>query len=43
MAIADEVEALIAHSPGLTEAEIAMALFGGAGYIKPASLRPVRA
>ena len=32
MAIADEIEALITRSPGLTEAEIAAALFGEAGY-----------
>jgi len=32
MALADEIEALIAQSPGLTEAEIAAALFGEAGY-----------
>ncbi len=32
MAIADDIEALIARSPGLTEAEIAVALFGDAGY-----------
>jgi hypothetical protein len=32
MAIADEIEALVIRSPGLTEAEIAAALFGEAGY-----------
>lgn len=32
MAIADDIEALIARSPGLTQAEIAVALFGDAGY-----------
>ena len=32
MALADEIEALITQSPGLTEAEIAAALFGDAGY-----------
>ena len=31
MAVADEVEALVTRSPGLTEAEIAAALFGDAG------------
>ncbi|QRM32708.1 hypothetical protein [Microvirga sp. VF16] len=32
MAMADEIEALISRSPGLTEAEIATALFGDAAY-----------
>jgi hypothetical protein len=32
MAIADEVEAVLISRPGLTEAEIAAALFGEAGY-----------
>jgi hypothetical protein len=32
MAIADDIDALITRSPGLTEAEIAVALFGVAGY-----------
>ena len=32
MAVADEIEALVTRSPGLTEAEIAAALFGEAGY-----------
>jgi hypothetical protein len=32
MAVADEIEALVARSPGLTEAEIAAALFGDASY-----------
>jgi len=32
MAVADEIEALVIRNPGLTEAEIAIALFGEAGY-----------
>ena len=32
MAVADEIEMLVARNPGLTEAEIAAALFGDAGY-----------
>jgi hypothetical protein len=32
MAIADQIETLVTHRPGLTEAEIAVALFGDAGY-----------
>jgi hypothetical protein len=32
MAVADEIEALLIRNPGLTEAEIAAALFGEAGY-----------
>ncbi len=32
MAVADEIEALVTRNPGLTEAEIAAALFGEAGY-----------
>ena len=32
MAVADDIEALVTRSPGLTEAEIAAALFGEAGY-----------
>jgi hypothetical protein len=32
MAVANEIEALLIRSPGLTEAEIANALFGKAGY-----------
>ena len=32
MAVADEIEVLVTRSPGLTEAEIAAALFGAAGY-----------
>ena len=35
MAIADEVEAVLISRPGLTEAEIAAALFGEAGYPAP--------
>jgi hypothetical protein len=31
MAVADEIEALVTRSPGLTEAEIAVALFGDTG------------
>jgi hypothetical protein len=31
MAVVDEIEVLVARSPGLTEAEIAAALFGDAG------------
>jgi hypothetical protein len=31
MAVADEIEALVARRPGLTEDEIAAALFGEAG------------
>jgi hypothetical protein len=31
MAVADEIEVLVARSPGLTEAELAAALFGDAG------------
>jgi hypothetical protein len=37
MAIADEIEALITRSPGLTEAEIATALFGNASYSQQVS------
>ena len=40
MAIADDIEALVTHRPGLTEAEIAVALFGAAGY--PARVARVR-
>lgn len=32
MAVADEIEALLIRNPGLTEAEIAVALLGEAGY-----------
>ena len=32
MSIADDIEALVARRSGLTEAEIAVALFGAAGY-----------
>jgi hypothetical protein len=32
MTIADEIEAVLISRPGLTEAEIAAALFGEAGY-----------
>ncbi len=32
MAVADEIEAVLIRCPGLTEAEIAAALFGEAGY-----------
>jgi hypothetical protein len=32
MVVADEIEALLIRNPGLTEAEIATALFGEAGY-----------
>jgi hypothetical protein len=32
LAVADEIEALLIRDPGLTEAEIATALFGEAGY-----------
>ena len=32
MAVADEIEAFLIRNPGLTEAEIATALFGEAGY-----------
>jgi hypothetical protein len=32
MAVADKIEMLVALNPGLTEAEIAAALFGDAGY-----------
>jgi hypothetical protein len=32
MAVADKIEALLIRNPGLTEAEIATALFGEAGY-----------
>ena len=32
MTVADEIEMLVAQNPGLTEAEIAAALFGDAGY-----------
>jgi hypothetical protein len=32
MAVADKIEMLVAQNPGLTEAEIAAALFGDAGY-----------
>ena len=31
MTVADQIEALVTHRPGLTEAEIAAALFGEAG------------
>ncbi len=33
MAVADEIEALLARSPGLTEVEIAAALFGDASHL----------
>ncbi len=45
MTIADDIEALVTDSPGLTSAEIAAALFGDAGYperISPACLRLIR-
>jgi hypothetical protein len=32
LAVAVEIEALLTRSPGLTEAEIAAALFGDTGY-----------
>jgi hypothetical protein len=31
MTVADQIEALMTHRPGLTEAELAAALFGDAG------------
>jgi hypothetical protein len=31
MTVADQIKALVTHRPGLTEAEIAAALFGDAG------------
>ena len=45
MTIADGIEALVTGSPGLTKAEIAAALFGGAGYperVSPACVRLIR-
>ncbi len=38
MAVADDIEALVTRSPGLTEAEIAAALFGEAGYTAQVSV-----
>ncbi len=32
MTVADDIEALVARRPGLTEAELANSLFGGEGY-----------
>ena len=32
MALADDIEALVARKPGLTEAQLADELFGGDGY-----------
>jgi hypothetical protein len=42
MAIADDIEALLARRPGLTEAEIAAALFGEASYPQQVSTACLR-